>query len=201
MFFTSQATNISTQHYSVPDFDRSHQSPQLSTYLEVPPIRTMAQPKIINTASEFEALLKTTTFVAVDFHATWCGPCHAIAPTYAKLASSLTIPGIFEFAKVDVDAVPDVTEQYGVTAMPTFLFFHNGKPYAGRAMLRGADPRTLVATAQELGKLAKQEEAMKAAKEGEETQQATEAAATVSGGYTIGSQAGSRAGWKTSLRG
>ncbi|CUA67409.1 hypothetical protein RSOLAG22IIIB_03052 [Rhizoctonia solani] len=61
--------------------------------------------------------------VLIDFHATWCGPCHMIAPEYQNLANAN--PGII-FTKVDVDAVPELSEQYGIRAMPTFKVVKDG---------------------------------------------------------------------------
>ncbi|KAB5589189.1 hypothetical protein CTheo_7364 [Ceratobasidium theobromae] len=69
----------------------------------------------------------------IDFHATWCGPCHAIAPTYAALAKEYTNA---IFTKCDVDAVTEVAKKYSVSAMPTFIFIKNGKKID---QLRGAD--------------------------------------------------------------
>ncbi|KAJ1304940.1 hypothetical protein OPQ81_006073 [Rhizoctonia solani] len=62
--------------------------------------------------------------VVIDFHATWCGPCHAIAPKYENLAS--TNPEV-HFLKCDVDAAPDVAQEYKISAMPTFIFLKNNK--------------------------------------------------------------------------
>ncbi|CAE6345318.1 unnamed protein product [Rhizoctonia solani] len=75
--------------------------------------------------------------VVIDFHATWCGPCHQIAPRYEHLAK--TNPQV-HFLKCDVDAAQDVARHYKVSAMPTFIFLKNGKQVD---MVRGADPRSL----------------------------------------------------------
>ncbi|KAH7339978.1 thioredoxin-like protein [Rhizoctonia solani] len=77
--------------------------------------------------------------VVIDFHATWCGPCHQIAPRYEHLAK--TNPQV-QFLKCDVDAAQDVSRHYKVSAMPTFIFLKNGKQVD---MVRGADPRSLEA--------------------------------------------------------
>ncbi|WPK25846.1 hypothetical protein PUMCH_003179 [Australozyma saopauloensis] len=60
----------------------------------------------------------------VDFYATWCGPCKAVAPIFDKLAQEL--PEV-EFARVDVDKAEDVAHEYAILAMPTFLMFQNGE--------------------------------------------------------------------------
>lgn len=115
------------------------------------PVRHIATP------AEFAALLGSTTYVVADFHADWCGPCKAIAPVFAQLATAFAVPGQLAFAKVDVDQNQAVARQYRVSAMPTFLFFKNSKQVAvnGDAMIRGADVNALRAAADKLGRLAR----------------------------------------------
>ncbi|KAI0697581.1 thioredoxin-domain-containing protein [Cytidiella melzeri] len=60
----------------------------------------------------------------IDFHATWCGPCHMIAPTFEALSKKFTN---VNFLKCDVEAVKDVASQYRVQAMPTFVFIKNSR--------------------------------------------------------------------------
>jgi len=55
----------------------------------------------------------------IDFHATWCGPCHAIAPAYEALSNQYTS---VNFLKCDVDAAFEVARVYSISAMPTFIF-------------------------------------------------------------------------------
>ncbi len=62
--------------------------------------------------------------VVIDFFATWCGPCKRIAPTFEKLADSLTS---IQFFKVDVDESPELVNEFDVNAMPTFVFLKDGQ--------------------------------------------------------------------------
>ncbi|KAI0010697.1 thioredoxin-like protein [Xylariaceae sp. FL0662B] len=111
----------------------------------------------IGSNAELQSLLASTTYVAVDFYADWCGPCKAIAPFYQSLAAQHSIPGVLAFAKVNVDHAQDAAQAWRVTAMPTFMFFKEGKQVAvnGQALIRGADQRSLSAAVEKLVDLAK----------------------------------------------
>ncbi|GHT12072.1 thioredoxin [Bacteroidia bacterium] len=77
------------------------------------------------TDSNFDELvLKSSLPVVVDFWATWCGPCRAIAPVVDELAQEYD--GKVVIGKVDVDSNDQVPAQYGVRNIPTVLFFKNG---------------------------------------------------------------------------
>jgi thioredoxin 1 len=55
------------------------------------------------TDATFEQLvIQSDTPVVVDFWATWCDPCHMVAPEIDKLAA--TYRGTIDVVKVDVDA-------------------------------------------------------------------------------------------------
>ncbi|UMM17386.1 hypothetical protein L5515_013961 [Caenorhabditis briggsae] len=62
--------------------------------------------------------------IVLDFFATWCGPCKAIAPLYRELA--IEYKGVI-FCKVDVDEAEDLCAKYDVKMMPTFVFTKNGE--------------------------------------------------------------------------
>jgi thioredoxin 1 len=60
----------------------------------------------------------------VDAFATWCGPCKVIAPVI--VGYSKKYPNA-RFYKIDVDEVPDVAQELGIRAMPTFKVFKDGE--------------------------------------------------------------------------
>ena len=86
-------------------------------------------PKFIETKAEFDQALKDAgnKLVAVDFTASWCGPCQMIGPKFAAMSEEFTD---VIFYKVDVDNNTETAEAYDVQAMPTFKFFKNGKVIA-----------------------------------------------------------------------
>ncbi|QPG95092.1 hypothetical protein C2857_007639 [Epichloe festucae Fl1] len=118
----------------------------------------------INSAEELQTLLASTTYVVVDFFADWCPPCKTIAPIFEQLATKHSKPDHLAFAKVNVDKVQSLASAYRISAMPTFMFFKEGKQVAvnGQATIQGADPKSLGAAAEKLSGLAvkKAEEAM-----------------------------------------
>ena len=72
-----------------------------------------------------QEVLKNDTPVLVDFWATWCGPCKAIAPTVDELATQYK--GKLKVGKLDVDTHQQVPQQYGIRSIPTLLVFKGGR--------------------------------------------------------------------------
>jgi thioredoxin 1 len=79
--------------------------------------------KVINSA-DFNQVLSSPSAV-VDFSATWCGPCHMMAPVMDKLSDELT--GKMDFYNIDVDANQELAIRYGITSIPCMVIFQNGK--------------------------------------------------------------------------
>jgi len=72
-----------------------------------------------------DKVLKSNKPVMVDFWAPWCGPCKAIAPTVDALEKEYGDK--MTFVKINVDENPISPSKYGVQAIPTLIFFKNGK--------------------------------------------------------------------------
>ena len=153
-------------------------------------------PTEISAPLHFRTLLNAHTYLIADFYATWCPPCKQIAPVYNQFSNTHSAPGKFAFVKINVDEQREIAAQYGVTAMPTFMLFKDGKKVEE---VRGADVRGLKAMVEKASgdvkameeKAKKTEEAKKATENGK----GEEEEKTVSGSY--GMTGGNH--WKMSL--
>jgi thioredoxin 1 len=76
--------------------------------------------------NNFEAeVIQSSVPVLVDFWATWCQPCKAIAPTIDALAEAYA--GKIKVGKVNVDENQATPSKYGVRGIPTVILFKDGK--------------------------------------------------------------------------
>jgi thioredoxin 1 len=95
---------------------------------------------LVVTDSNFEnEVLKSPLPVLVDFWATWCTPCLAIAPHVETLAQEYA--GRIRVGKCDIDANPMVPTQFEIRSIPSLLMFRAGQ-VVGQVV--GAVPRSRI---------------------------------------------------------
>ena len=78
--------------------------------------------------------------VVVDFWAEWCGPCKAIGPALEDIAKEMG--GKVKITKLNIDENPEITNKFGIRAIPTLMIFQGGKV---KATQTGALPKNKLA--------------------------------------------------------
>ena len=78
----------------------------------------------ISSGSFDSVVLKSSVPVVVDFYASWCGPCKQMAPIFDELGRELQ--ATHKLVKVNIDDDRDLAIKYGVSSIPTILFFKDG---------------------------------------------------------------------------
>jgi thioredoxin 1 len=87
----------------------------------------MASHKVLvfNDLNFDQEVLQSDQPVLVDFTATWCGPCRALAPIIDQVAEALD--GKVKVGKVDIDEAPLTAGKFGVRGVPTVMVFKGGE--------------------------------------------------------------------------
>ena len=76
------------------------------------------------TVENFDSKIKDKNAI-IDFYADWCPPCRILAKNLEDF--DVSKPDDVEIFKVDIDKQMDIAKKYGVTRLPTLLYFKNGK--------------------------------------------------------------------------
>jgi len=81
------------------------------------------------TASNFERhTARSDLPVVIDFWAAWCGPCRTMSPN-VEAAARLLEPRV-RMAKLDTEAMPDISARYAIRSIPTLIMVHKGREIA-----------------------------------------------------------------------
>ena len=75
--------------------------------------------------AKFKDLISSETMVLVDFFATWCGPCKALAPILLQVKEDFGER--ISIIKIDVDKNQPLANEYQVRGVPTMILFKAGK--------------------------------------------------------------------------
>lgn len=78
------------------------------------------------TKENFSEIENATKPLILDVNAKWCGPCRKMGKIFDEVSEKYGDEVIF--AKMDFDAQGQYAEQFGVTLLPTLLFFKPGEP-------------------------------------------------------------------------
>ena len=98
----------------------------VSMFVASEPAEPVATAPIAGTEDNFQDLvIHSDVPVVVDFWATWCPPCRAVAPLLDELAEEYA--GRIKIVKVDTDENPNLAMAYGITSIPTMNFFKSGE--------------------------------------------------------------------------
>lgn len=97
---------------------------KLSKFMEEMEKSKMNNEPIHITDSNFKEIVRKHPLVLVDFWASWCGPCRALAPIIDEIAKEYS--GKAVIAKLNVDENPKTAESFNVFSIPTIVVMKNG---------------------------------------------------------------------------
>ncbi len=75
--------------------------------------------------NSFSNIINQETPVLIDFHATWCGPCKALAPIIDRVKSK--VGDQVKIIKIDIDKNPTLATKLKVMSVPTLILYKNGE--------------------------------------------------------------------------
>ena len=78
----------------------------------------------MSSLNSFSKLINGELPILIDFHATWCGPCKALAPAIKEVAHDLK--GEVRVIKIDIDKNQSLATQLNVRGVPTLMLYRDG---------------------------------------------------------------------------
>jgi thioredoxin 1 len=85
----------------------------------------MAEIVELTDATFEEQVVQSDIPVMVDFSAVWCGPCQALHPIIEAIAPEFD--GQVKICSIDIDKNRETPAKFQVMAVPTLIFFRDGK--------------------------------------------------------------------------
>jgi thioredoxin 1 len=74
---------------------------------------------------KFKELINDEKPVLIDFYATWCGPCQAMAPVLESVKQEMGETA--RVVKIDVDKFQQIAGMYQISSVPTMMIFKKGE--------------------------------------------------------------------------